>query len=222
MKKQIIGSLIAISSLCAQNIVVTNVSIYSSEEKALDNKVLGIQSVDELVANPGTRKEVRLGISLREYAYYNRFRINTYLYSNSDKNNEVGAGVGFQINAFKNGKLSAYYSGFVGGGMQQNKGEVKILSTNANKANFISGDASYTPTEVKFEDDNTLMEYGFGLGANYQYSKNLTFDIGYIYRNKSYNVKYRQTGSVIENSITVDQSQEGINIGITYSFNTPI
>ena len=220
MKKLILLPIIS-ASIYADTLVSTT-SLFISNETSEKRNIMEIQPIDELVGKDGKRLELRLGKTLRQYGYINRFRLFTYLYNNSEKLNETGLGVGFHINFKSNSDLRFYYAGFAGFGKQNNKGTVKVLSTNVNKVSFIDDSADNTPTEVTFEKANTVFEYGFSIGSNYQITKNLTFDLGYVYRNKVYEVSYRQTNSVVLNSLTVDQNIDAIQFGITWNFDSII
>lgn len=217
--KQLIGTLSFF--ICTQiNADDTYLSLNYGFLTSSDNKVLQYQSVDELVGGSSSQLELRLGLFDSNLAQEDA-RIFLYVWNNNEKNNETGFGLGGEwiMRPFENKNFGFTIGAQAGLGYQDVSGKEINISTNVNKLSYILGNNNYVPTIAQFQDDTYVLDIALTLGSTYNISKNLSFDLGYVYKYDMYQVSYRnQDSSSILNQLSFRQDNHMIKTALIYKF----
>lgn len=221
MKRNLLGLILvsALSSSCmlaSEPYVSVNYGVVSSG----DNKIFGFQPVGELVGDSGSQIELRLGLSNFENNN-EQSRAFLYAWNNSEKNDELGIGIGGEwiMHPFDNKSIGLVIGGQAGVGYQAVAGSEVTLSTNLNKVTYVIGSSNLTPTVAEFEDDTYVIDIALTLGTTYKFTDNLMIDLAYVYKYDAYQVSYRNKDSAtILNQMSFEQDNHMIRTGLTYRF----
>ncbi len=75
------------------------------------------------------------------------------------------------------------------------------------------------PTVAQFEDDTYLFDIALTLGTKYNITKNISFDLGYVYKYDVYEISYRNQdfGSVL-NQLSCKQDNHMLKTGLNFKF----
>lgn len=212
----LIGSLFLSNANASEIYMGINQSFVDSE----NNKVLSYQPVDELVGGSGNQLEFRLGVT-NSNIESNEARVFLYVWNNSEKNSELGFGIGGEwiINPFENKDFGFLIGGQAGIGYQDVEGKKVNLSTNVNKVNYILNSTSFVPTVAQFEDNTYVLDIALTLGCTYKILENLSFDLGYVYKYDMYQVSYRnQDFTTVLNQLSFRQDNHMLKTALNYKF----
>lgn len=210
------SSLILIKANAEETYLSANYGVVNSS----DNKILNSQPVDELVGSSGSQVELRLGLSSLDVNNKEQSRAFFYLWNNAKKNNETGIGIGAEwiMHPYDN-NFGFIIGGQAGLGYQDVSGKKKRISSNVNKVSYILNNNNSVPTIAEFQDDTYVLDIALTLGSSYQFSKHLSFDLGYVYKYDLYQVSYRnQDSKSILNQLSINQDNHMLKMGLNYRF----
>lgn len=185
-----------------------------------DVKIMKYQSLSQLVGDSGTQLELRIGVSdinsdkNEAIAFF-------YLWNNEEKNNETGLGIGAEwvVNPFENKDFGFVLGGQAGLGYQDVSGDKINISSNVNKLSYVLNRSNFTPTVAQFEDDTYLFDIALTLGTKYNITKNISFDLGYVYKYDVYQISYRnQDSSAVLNQLSCKQDNHMLKTGLNFKF----
>jgi opacity protein-like surface antigen len=185
-----------------------------------DVKIMKYQSLSQLVGDSGTQLELRIGVSdinsdkNESIAFF-------YLWNNEEKNNETGLGIGAEwvVNPFENKDFGFVLGGQAGLGYQDVSGDKINISSNVNKLSYVLNRSNFTPTVAQFEDDTYLFDIALTLGTKYNITKNISFDLGYVYKYDVYQISYRnQDSSAVLNQLSCKQDNHMLKTGLNFKF----
>lgn len=185
-----------------------------------DVKIMKYQPLSQLVGDSGTQLELRIGVSdinsdkNEAIAFF-------YLWNNEEKNNETGLGIGAEwvVNPFENKDFGFVLGGQAGLGYQDVSGDKINISSNVNKLSYVLNRSNFTPTVAQFEDDTYLFDIALTLGTKYNITKNISFDLGYVYKYDVYQISYRnQDSSAVLNQLSCKQDNHMLKTGLNFKF----
>lgn len=185
-----------------------------------DVKIMKYQPLYQLVGDSGTQLELRIGVSNinsnkdEAIAFF-------YLWNNEEKNNEMGLGIGAEwvLNPFENKVFGFVLGGQAGLGYQDVSGDKINISSNVNKLSYVLNRSNFTPTVAQFEDDTYLFDIALTLGTKYNITKNISFDLGYVYKYDVYQISYRnQDSSAVLNQLSCKQDNHMLKTGLNFKF----
>lgn len=219
-KKYIYTTLI--SSLFSSEVNANDIyfSINQGTVSSDDVKIMKYQSLSQLVGDSGTQLELRIGVSNinsnkdEAIAFF-------YLWNNEEKNNEMGLGIGAEwvVNPFENKDFGFVLGGQAGLGYQDVSGDKINISSNVNKLSYVLNRSNFTPTVAQFEDDTYLFDIALTLGTKYNITKNISFDLGYVYKYDIYQISYRnQDSSSVLNQLSCKQDNHMLKTGLNFKF----
>lgn len=220
MKNLILGTVLGLTLLAGSAQAEMKGDTYIAYENAQliseSSKLFGAQPIDEILGGDSMVHKLKYGAATEDWRIF-------WLGSVApEKNNEIILGFGADWIHKINDNFSWYLGTEVGMGRQNVKGDTANVSTNATKVSYvISGISSqtYTPTQIKYEDNTELLTIGLTLGTTYKLSKNLDLSAQYNYRYDTYQVAYRnQDDTTILNSMTVKQDNHTFGLSLAYKF----
>ena len=185
-----------------------------------DVKIMKYQSLSQLVGDSGTQLELRIGVS-NINSDKNEAIAFFYLWNNEEKNNETGLGIGAEwvVNPFENKDFGFVLGGQAGLGYQDVSGDKINISSNVNKLSYVLNRSNFTPTVAQFEDDTYLFDIALTLGTKYNITKNISFDLGYVYKYDVYQISYRnQDSSAVLNQLSCKQDNHMLKTGLNFKF----
>lgn len=213
LSKILVGALFCSSIASADSFMGISTSVSSSK----DENIFGIQPTSELVGSGGVYNEVKYGYANRD----NTGRAYVFVWNNSEKNNEVGFGIGADIMGGEIIKdLTYLLGGSAGYGWQGVKGDTARTSTNANKLAFVTGGAqTTTPTTITYQEDTAVLNINLTLGTNYKINNDWNADVAYVYTASYYQVSYRNdTTPNVLNQMSFGQDSHSLKVGLNYIF----
>lgn len=185
-----------------------------------DVKIMKYQPLSQLVGDSGTQHELRIGVS-NINSDKNEAIAFFYLWNNEEKNNETGLGIGAEwiVNPFENKDFGFVLGGQAGLGYQDVSGDKINISSNVNKLSYVLNRSNFTPTVAQFEDDTYLFDIALTLGTKYNITKNISFDLGYVYKYDVYQISYRnQDSSAVLNQLSCKQDNHMLKTGLNFKF----
>lgn len=185
-----------------------------------DVKIMKYQPLSQLVGDSGTQLELRIGVS-NINSDKNEAIAFFYLWNNEEKNNETGLGIGAEwvVNPFENKDFGFVLGGQAGLGYQDVSGDKINISSNVNKLSYVLNRSNFTPTVAQFEDDTYLFDIALTLGTKYNITKNISFDLGYVYKYDVYQISYRnQDSSAVLNQLSCKQDNHMLKTGLNFKF----
>lgn len=213
ISKILVGILLCSSIASAASFIGINTGVNTSQ----DENIFGIQPTNELVGSGGSYNQIKYGFSNKE----NTGRVYVFGWNNSEKNNEVGFGIGADIIGGEITKdLKFLLGGSAGYGWQGVKGSTAKTSTDANKLSFVTGGAqTTTPTTITYQEDTAVLNINLTLGTNYKINDNWNADLAYVYTASYYQVSYRNdTTPNVLNQMSFGQDNHSLMVGLNYIF----
>lgn len=200
----------------------TYLAISVAQNSSDEEKIFGAQPVGELVGENGQEYQLRYGIYVNN-ANTNlpMSRVYTYLWTNPEKNNEVGIGLGGELigRPIDSIKLDFVLGGQIGYGKQFVSGDKTNISTSLNKLSYVTDAGVMTPTGMTYQEDTGVLDIALTLGATYEFSKVLSMDLAYVYKYDQYQVDYRTDQDPnVDNSMSFKQGNNQIKIGFNVKF----
>ncbi len=200
----------------------TYVSLSVAQNFSDNEAIFGAQPVGELVGTDGQEYQLRYGIYVNN-ATTNlpMSRVYTYLWTNPEKNNEVGIGLGGELigRPFDSIKLDFVLGGQIGYGKQFVSGDTKQISTSLNKLSYVTDAGVMTPTDMTYQEDTGVLDIALTLGTTYEFSKTLSVDLAYVYKYDQYQVDYRTAQDPsVENNMSFKQGNNQIKVGVNVKF----
>ena len=186
--------------------------------------ILGSQPLGEIVGTGGTVSEIKIGLNTKTgyEPYLDKFRVYSYLWKNSEKNNESGFGFGGDIVGHyfnKIPRLGLLFGTQVGFGKQGVNGTSKMISSSVNKFTFVTDKANTNPTEMTYTKDTYVLNIALNLGIVVNISKHLSTDLTYGFTRSEYQFSYRtKEDSNFENSLTETQYNHIVKAELIYTF----
>jgi hypothetical protein len=212
-----IAAIVATQILLVSAQAEENVYLSASTEmtSTIKTDIFGGQPLGEIVGQNGLKNVVKLGLDMKD------FRVYSYLWNNSNKNNEMGLGIGaeFIFGEILVPELKYRVGGSAGYGWQSVKGKTASTSTNMTKVSFITGGTSTGPTTITYTDDTAVIQIALDLGVTYQVSRNWSIDGGYVYTSNAYQFSYRNNDNPsVLNALTSNQNDHAVKFGLNYIF----
>ena len=213
MKNLILKSILGLGLLTGAAQASSFLEYSLAQSSAQESQIFGIQPVSEIVGSDSIVHKFKYGTSTE------RARIFFLGTVAPDKNNEMGLGFGGEWHT----KITQDWDWFIGTEIifakQDTAGKSEILSTNANKVNYITDSGiSRTPTKMTYNKDTFNFQIGLTLGTTYNISKNLDLVGQYKYGSNNYSIGYKNEGTNISNDINFKQDTHEIGIGLAYKF----
>lgn len=219
-KKYIYTTLISFLFFSEVNANDIYFSINQGTVSSDDVKIMKYQPLSQLVGDSGTQLELRIGVS-NINSDKNEAIAFFYLWNNEEKNNETGLGIGAEwvVNPFENKDFGFVLGGQAGLGYQDVSGDKINISSNVNKLSYVLNRSNFTPTVAQFEDDTYLFDIALTLGTKYNITKNISFDLGYVYKYDVYQISYRnQDSSAVLNQLSCKQDNHMLKTGLNFKF----
>lgn len=230
MKKMIgVAFLFVISgSLLAKG--VNYIDLTKSNLKMQKKNIYSIQPIEELVGKDINVWKVSYGREVIDRDMEGSkaglyIETGTVKFDNANSNRDIEFGLDFLIQkkSYKILGLSPYFSGAVGIGWRNDKGNEKRTSTNINMVTFVSSldlDSHKVPDTAVFQENTNWVSFSFGLGASVDLTKNTKLNFGYQFKAKHYNLNYRLKGSYnIINNLNSAVRYNGGSVNLEYKFN---
>ncbi len=222
MKRQLMASALLFSSiLSAQSALSYHYGQITTESA----QIMHIQSLSEIVGGNSPYHELRYGASALDLGNISKADVYLFGYTEPDKNNEVGFGLGGTLYGSpieSLPKLTWKIGGNAGYGWQDVKGKSTTISTNINKLSYITSMNGYNsfkvPTKMTYEDDTSVLTLTLVTGLSYDLSDHWRVNGDFSYRAAYYQFAYRNEGSGILNSLSEQQDQWISTVGLTYRF----
>lgn len=218
-------SLASLLSLSCTAWADTALSYHYGSITTSNSYVMQIQNIGEIVGLSSPLHELRYGLATLNDQGSSRAEAYAFIYTTPRKNDERGFGLGGAISgapADSIPKFTLKLGGKVAYGWQPVKGESKVISTNINKLSYVTTpgvyDAFKTPTKMTYEEDTQLLSLTLVSGMGYDISRNLKIEAELAYSKAYYQFAYRNEGSSVLNSLSVDQDQWHTTCGIRYRF----
>ena len=211
MKKIVLIMLMGLSSLFANGF---GVDVGTKVSKVNDKKILGIQSLKELVGDGGTEVFIE-GFYKAGWA-----QIGTrYTNLSEEKDNKLELTWKAYLNENADTNFKMFINGGVGLGVQGSR--TSNISTNITRSNYITASNlnAYKVPSVASIDSTTYWTVSIGLGVSYNFTPNFNLYAGYEFERKSMDLDYKVSGKTEKVSLSgVDFNSHGTRFGIQYRF----
>ncbi len=220
LKKYIYTTLIGSLFFLEANANDVYFSINQGTVSSDDVKIMKYQPLSQLVGDSGTQLELRIGVS-NISSNKNEAIGFFYLWNNEEKNNEIGLGIGAEwvLYPFENKDFGFVIGGQAGLGYQDVSGDKVNISSNVNRLSYVLNRSDFMPTVAQFEDDTYLFDIALTLGTKYNITKNISFDLGYVYKYDVYEISYRnQDFSSVLNQLSCKQDNHMLKTGLNFKF----
>ena len=192
-----------------------------SQDKSEESYILDIQPTSEIVGQNGQRHELFLGLSAEVEEGRDIAKVFFYYWNTPEKNNEQGFGLGGNwIFRPYNTDFGIIFGGKAGIGKQNMIGKTATYSTNASKIGYVlsSEDEAEIPTNIEYVEDNYVVSISLMTGISYTLTKDIEVELGFEYRQDTYQVGYVNEGSSNQNGMTFKQDVWNSGLSVSYSF----
>lgn len=213
MKKIVLSSLLALglsTSLMAQS--NWGVGVGTKTTTVSDTKIMGIQSLNEIVGDGG--QEVYVEGTYR----VDQVKVGTR-YSNNSSLDENKFELIWQYDLAATDVSSFYLNGGFGIGFQG--GKTKTISTNITKPEYVTAhDLSVyqTPATAKIGQSD-FITVSLGVGYKYNVTKSLALSAGYEFERKYWDISYEVEGKTSPVDLSGEaQNFHGLKAAVEYKF----
>lgn len=198
------------------------VSISIAQNSSDTENIFGVQPVGELVGEDGQELQIRYGTYVNNAnSNLPMSRVFGYMWTNTEKNNEIGIGLGGEMigRPFDSLKLDFILGGQIGYGKQFVSGDRTNISTSMNKLSYVTDAGILNPTTITYNEDTSVLDIALTLGATYEFSKRTSFDLAYVYKYNQYQVDYTTDENTnVQNNMSFRQGNNQIKFAINYKF----